>query len=118
MGDRVALRIAAPLVLLLATALAFTLVEGVPKRLPGVALGSQVLLHLERAAAGFAIVIAIASVLREAMRGRLPTHLTTAGLAYEADAVAAELMQRQLDELRGQVEDLSEMILGGEEPRQ
>jgi len=43
-------------------------------------------------------------VLREAGRGRLPTQLTTAGLAYEADVAAAEAAERlqgQLDELRG-----------------
>jgi hypothetical protein len=113
-------RLALTLALLLAAALMTSLIEGAPERLPGVALGSDVLLHVERAAALFAIVVAIASVLREAGRGRLPTQLTTAGLAYEADvaaAEAAERLQNQLDELRGQVETLADLTLGGEEPR-
>src|SRR6266545_2225552 len=120
MEDRVAVRLALPLALLLVTAVAVALIEGAPGRLPGVALGSEVLLHVERAAAIFAIVVAIASVLREALRGRLPTQLTTAGLAYEADVAAAEAaehLQSQLDELRGQVQTLAELTLGGEEPR-
>ena len=112
--------LALPLALLLVAAVAVSLIEGVPARLPGVALGSDVLLHVERAAAIFAIVVAIASVLREAERGRLPTQLTTAGLAYEADVAAAEAAERlqgQLDELRGQLQTLAELTLGGEEPR-
>lgn len=120
MTDRDAMRIAVPLVLLLAAAAATSLIEGVPERLPAVALGSDVLLHVERAAAIFAIVVAIASVLHEAGRGRLPTQLTTAGLAYEADiaaADAAERLQSQLDELREQIQTLAELTLGGEEPR-
>lgn len=113
---RVTDRLAVPLALLLVAGLVVSLVEGSPQRLPGVALGSDVLLHVERAAAIFAIVVAIASVLREAARGRLPTQLTTAGLAYEADlaaAEAAERLQRQLDELHGQVQTLADLTLGG-----
>jgi hypothetical protein len=108
-------RLAVALSLLILTATIVSLVEGSPDRLPGVALGSQVLLHVERAAAGFAILVAIASVLREAARGRLPTQLTTAGLAYEADvaaADAAERLQRQLDELTIQVETLTDLTFG------
>jgi hypothetical protein len=119
MADRGAVRLALTLALLLAAALMASLIEGAPERFP-VALGSDVLLHVERAAALFAIVVAIASVLREAGRGRLPTQLTTAGLAYEADvaaAEAAERLQNQLDEPRGQVETLADLTLGGEEPR-
>jgi hypothetical protein len=112
-------RLALPLTLLLAAAVAVSLIEGVPARLPGVALGSEVLLHVERAAAIFAIVVALMSVLHEAVRGRLPTQLTTAGLAYEADVAAAEAAERlqgQLDELREQVRTLADVTFG-EEPR-
>jgi hypothetical protein len=113
-------RLAIALVLLIVTAVLVSLVEGSPDRLPGVALGSPVLLHVERAAAFFAIVVAIVSVLREAWRGRLPTQLTTAGLAYEADVAAAEAVERlqgQLDELHGQVKTLTDLAFG-EEPFQ
>lgn len=113
------MRLALPLTLLLAAAVAVSLIEGVPERLPGVALGSEVLLHVERAAAIFAIVVALMSVLHEAGRGRLPTQLTTAGLAYEADVAAAEAAERlqgQLDELREQVRTLADVTFS-EEPR-
>jgi hypothetical protein len=110
--DRLAIRLAA----LLFAGVVVSLIEGSPEQLPGVALGSDVLLHVERAAAIFAILVAITSVLREAARGRLPTQLTTAGLAYEADVAAAEAaedLQRQLDELGEQVQIMAELTLGG-----
>jgi hypothetical protein len=44
-------RLASVLVLLVAAALVVSLIEGAPERLPGVALGSEVLLHAERAVA-------------------------------------------------------------------
>lgn len=68
----------------------------------------------------FAIVVALVSVLREATRGRLPTQLSTAGLAYVADeaaAEAAERLQAQLDDVQRQVQTLAELTLGGDEPR-
>jgi len=120
MGDRAAVQLTFSLILLLVAALVVSLIEGAPQRLPCVALGSDVLLHAERTAATFAIVVAVASVLREAARGRLPTQLTTGGLAYEEEIAAAEAADRlqvQLDELRGQVQSLAEATLGGEEPR-
>jgi hypothetical protein len=113
-------RLAVALSLLIGASVVVTLVEGSPERLPGIALGSPVLLHVERAAAVFAIVVAIVSVLREAARGRLPTQLTTAGLAYEADVAAAEVVERlqdQLDELHDQVKTLRQFTFG-EEPAQ
>jgi hypothetical protein len=112
-------QLALPLALLLAAALAVSLLEGAPDRLPGVALGSDVLLHVERSGAIFAIVVAIISVLREAAKGRLPTQLTTGGLAYDADAAAAdaaEHLQVQLDEVRAQLQQLAEVTLGPQQP--
>lgn len=103
--------LAVPLVVVLAASLTVSLLEGVPQDLPGVALESAVLLHVERVSAIFAIVVAILSVLHEATRGRLPTQLTTGGLAYEAEAPAAraaEELQSQLDALRTQLQDLAE----------
>jgi hypothetical protein len=113
-------RLASSLVLLLAIAVGVSLLEGSPARLPGVALGADVLLHVERAGAIFAIVVGIASVLREAARGRLPTQLTTAGLAYQPDALALDAVERlqiQLDEVRVQLLDLTKLALGDEEAR-
>jgi hypothetical protein len=105
------MRLALPLILLAATAVVVSLLEGTPARLPGVALDSTVLLHLERATAVFAIVVAMASVLREAARGRLPTQLSTAGLAYETEMAgevdeAMERLQVQIDDLQRQVNEI------------
>ncbi|MGH2949769.1 MAG: hypothetical protein ACRDPC_26505 [Solirubrobacteraceae bacterium] len=122
MAARPAVRLALPLAALLAAAPAVSLIEGAPDRLPGVALGSEVLLHVERAAAIFAIVVAILSVLAQAAQGRLPTQLSTAGLAYEADVTAT--VERAVQDLQGQVDDLQAsldrlgaLVLGDEEPQ-
>jgi hypothetical protein len=65
-------RLALLLVAVVIGAVIVTLVEGAPSRLPGVALGSPVLLHAERAGAIAAIVVALASILTQAARGRRP----------------------------------------------
>src|SRR4051794_41818253 len=61
-------------------------VEGHPRHLPGVALGSPVLLHAERALALSAVVVAMVSIGVHAPRGRPPIGLSTAGPRYEAEA--------------------------------
>lgn len=99
-GRRLTLLLAA----VIAAAVAVTLIEGVPGRLPGVALGSAVLLHVERAGALIAIAVALISILVQATRGRLPNQLSTAGLAYEADA--ARDTESALADLQGQIADL------------
>lgn len=48
---------------------------GVPKKLPGIALGSAALLDIERAAAGLAILAAISIFAFQTSRGELPTQL-------------------------------------------
>jgi hypothetical protein len=115
-GRRLALLLAA----VIAGAIVVTLVEGAPSRLPGVALGSAVLLHVERAGAIAAIVVALATILTQAARGRLPTQLSTAGLTYEADAAAntqaaLEDLQRQIDGLQEAVDRLGTLVLGDEQ---
>ncbi len=113
-------RLALLLATIVALAVVVTLIEGTPTRLPGVALGSSVLLHVERVAALFAIAVAILSVLTQATRGRLPTQLSTGGLAYEADAagdtkIAVEDLQGQVDELQRQIATLADLTLGDQE---
>jgi hypothetical protein len=83
---------------------------------PGIALGSEVLLYGERAAAFFALTVAVLSVLAQAVRGRLPTQLTTSGLGYEAEAAAADAvsgLQDQVRELERALAALSDVVLGG-----
>lgn len=82
----------------LVACVALTLIKGRPRQLPGVALGSAVLLHAERALALFAVIVATLSIGVQAARGRLPTELSTSGLRYEAEAAddaAAAVAQLQ-----------------------
>jgi len=92
-----------------------TLIEGRPRRLPGVALNSPVLLHAERALALFAVVIAIVSIAVQAARGRLPVELSTSGLRYEAEAAdraaaAVAELQEQYDDLLAVVDALADRL--------
>ena len=105
---------AAVVVLAVAAAVA-SLVEGTPRRLPGVALDSPVLLHAERCLALIAVVIAALSVLARAARGRLPVELSTSGLRYEAEtadrtAAAVAGLQDQLDDLVATVDALADRL--------
>ena len=101
--------------ILLVGAVLVTLIEGTPRTLPGVALGSPVLLHAERALALVAVVIAVASVLAQAARGRLPIELSTSGLRYEAEAAddtaaAVTELQDQFDDLVAIVDALADRL--------
>jgi len=92
-----------------------TIVEGTPGQVPGVALGSTILLHAERALALFAVTVAAASVVVQAARGRLPVELSTSGLRYEAEAAdntaaAMAELQEQFDELVEIVGTLTERL--------
>lgn len=112
-GERV--RRALGAVVLAIMALAVSLAEGTPHTLPGVALGSPVLLHAERALALIAIVIAALSVLEQAARGRLPIELSTSGVRYEAEAAddaaaAVDQLQEQLDDLVATVDALADRL--------
>jgi hypothetical protein len=112
--------LALSLVAVLMAALGVSLLEGLPERLPGVALGSAVLLHIERATAAFALAVALLSVLAQATRGHLPTQLTTAGLSYGADAAAASAvtdLQDQVERLERDLTTVTELVLAVGEGR-
>ena len=92
-----------------------TLIEGRPRHLPGVALGSPVLLHAERALALFAVTVAMLSIGVQAARGRLPIELSTSGLRYEAEtadraAAAVAELQEQYDDLLAVVDELADRL--------
>jgi hypothetical protein len=94
---------------------AITVVEGHPRQLPGVALGSPVLLHAERALALAAVVVAMVSIGVQAARGRLPIELSTSGLRYEAEAAdraaaAVTELQEQYDDLLAVVDALADRL--------
>ena len=99
----------------LAVCVTVTLIEGRPRHLPGVALGSPVLLHAERALALFAVTVAMLSVGVQAARGRLPIELSTSGLRYEAEAAdraaaAVAELQEQYDDLLAVVDELADRL--------
>jgi hypothetical protein len=92
-----------------------SILEGTPAHLPGVALGSPILLHAERALALLAVTVAAASIVVQAARGRLPIELSTSGLRYEAEAAdntaaAMAELQEQFDDLVDIVGALSEQL--------
>jgi hypothetical protein len=106
--------ITAVLVLVVAS-LTVTLIEGRPQHLPGIALGSPVLLHAERSLALVAAIVATLSVGIQAARGRLPIELSTSGLRYEAEAsdraaVAVSRLQEQFDDLVEIVDVLADRL--------
>lgn len=99
----------------LVACLVATLVEGRPQHLPGVALGSPVLLHAERMLALLAVSVAMLSIGLQALRGRLPIELSTTGLRYEAEAAdraaaAVAELQEQYDDLLAVVDALADRL--------
>lgn len=114
-GRGVSRRALAATVAVAIVALVVTIIEGMPARLPGVALGSPILLHAERALALLAVAAATASIVVQAARGRVPIELSTSGLRYEAEAAdntaaAMAELQEQFDELVEIVGALTEQL--------
>ena len=93
---------------LVVAAVCVSVIEGTPRALPGVALGSPVLLHAERVLALVGVVIAALSVLVQAGLGRLPVELSTSGLRYEAEA--ADNTAAAVDQLQDQFDDLAAIV--------
>jgi hypothetical protein len=93
-----------------AVAIYATLAAGVPTKLPAVALGSDVLLHAERAAALFWGYVLILVVVGKAFRGKLPIEFSTTGARYSDVAEAAEgaitALERRVEAAEGVVTTL------------
>jgi hypothetical protein len=107
--------IAAAAAALLLACIAMSLIEGRPRELPGVALGSVVLLYAERSLALVAVTVAALSIVGHAARGWLPIEHLTSGLRYEAEAVddaaaAVAELQEQFDDLVAIVGALAERL--------
>jgi ABC-type transport system involved in cytochrome bd biosynthesis fused ATPase/permease subunit len=113
--SKLRLRYLGPLVVLVLAAVVVTLVEGTPDRLPAVALGSTVLLHVLRAGALFAIGFVVATVVARAGAGRLPTQLSTSGIGYDAEETRATTtalaqLQEQVDDQQAALDRLAEQL--------
>lgn len=62
--------------------LAITLLSGVPKQLPGIALESEALFYLERGVAALAALVIALSLLGRGLKGELPSQVSTTGVTY------------------------------------
>lgn len=94
----------------LATSVLLVVSMGAPDGgLPGVALGSTLILAVERVVALFAAWMAMVIVVVRALAGDLPTEISGQGLKY-ADAAtagrAAARTEAALDSLRSEIERL------------
>jgi hypothetical protein len=91
------------------------------RALPGVALGSQTLLVVERGVAFFAAWLLVLVVSAQALRGRLPIEVSGRGVRY-ADAVSAQGVaadtEAALSVLRDDVADLRKAVFLSEEERE
>jgi len=104
--------------LLLVLAVGASLVSGIPESLPGVALGSSVTLHAERAAVFFVGLLLALVVLVRAFQGRLPSELSGRGVKYadrqgteqirDTTATALEQLEAAHRHLMARVEALEE----------
>ena len=98
---------------LLTAASAVTLMQGTPGALPAVALGSEVLFHLERAAALLAALMVILVMIIRAARGELPVELSTQGLRYaSSDEQAEQALTFDVLQVRQAVARLEERLNG------
>jgi len=103
-------------IVILVLALVASLIAGTPEGLPGVALGSAVVLHAERTVALFAAVLLVFVVLVRAFQGQLPQELSGRGVKYaeregteeirDAAAAALEGLQTAQQELAARLEVL------------
>lgn len=82
---------------------------GAERPYPGVALGSGLLLELERAVAIWAIFLLLLVVGDQALRGRLPDEIGGRGVRYVAQEQLDQVVQGSVevdDDIVGRLEDL------------
>lgn len=86
----------------LVIAVGVSVVVGADRPYPGVALGSGLLLELERAVAVWAVVLLALVVGDQALRGRLPDEIGGRGVRYAAE--------ERVDEVAGANGDLGDRV--------
>jgi peptidoglycan hydrolase CwlO-like protein len=83
----------------------------VPESLPSTAVGSALLLYLERVGAVFAILLFLLVFLyRSLVHGELPTAISGRGAEWSDLSVSSKELQTQVDELDAAVERLRESV--------
>src|SRR4051812_31346828 len=83
-------------------ALAVTWATGTPAQLPDIALGSNVLFHLERLTALLAACVTVLAIVTRAWSGQLPSEMSTHGVRYAVDetkAVTGDALRATRDEI-------------------
>lgn len=114
--------------LIVATAVTVPFWMDAPKRLPGVALGSEALLHVERALALLLALLLVLVVLVRGWQGQLPKALSGRGIEWPAAEVASatkdattafeqgsRALQTQIDALQEQIDLLESRFAALEE---
>jgi hypothetical protein len=114
-GERLVVRLASGVVA--ALSLVLPLLMRVPESLPSTAMGSAVLLYLERVLAVFAILLFLLVFLyRSLVHGELPKAVSGRGAEWSDLGASARELQKQIDEIRTAVkqvrEDLEDGTLG------
>ena len=79
-------------------AMAASALAGTPSRLPGVALSSAALFHLERTVAFVAGCVTLMVIVVRAWSGHLPVELSTQGFKYAESADVERLVDRLIAE--------------------
>ena len=110
-GERAVVRVASGLVA--ALSLVLPLLMHVPESLPSTAMGSALLLYLERVLAVFAILLFLLVFLyRSLMHGELPRAVSGRGAEWsdlaDSSSATSNRLQAQIDDLRAAVGDLVE----------
>ena len=96
-----------------ALSLALPLLMRVPENLPSTAMGSALLLYLERVLAVFVILLFLLVFLyRSLVHGELPKAISGRGAEWSDLSVSSKELQTQVDELDAAVERLRESVVG------
>jgi hypothetical protein len=94
-----------------AVSLVLPLLMRVPESLPSTAMGSALLLYLERVLAVFAILLFLLVVLyRSLVHGELPKAISGQGAEWSDLATSSSELQTQVDELDAVVERLRKLV--------
>jgi hypothetical protein len=108
-SERVVVRLASGAVA--ALSLVLPLLMRVPESLPSTAMGSALLLYLERVLAVFAILVLLLVFLyRSFIHGELPKAVSARGAEWSDLGTSARELQKQIDELRTAVNRIRRIL--------
>jgi hypothetical protein len=83
-----------------------TCLAGTPAPLPDVALGSAILLHVERTVALLSGSVVVLILITKAWSGQLPTEMSTQGFRYAEAGVVAMNTADQIEEIQSEIAGL------------